>query len=171
MTVKAKALIEAFYGNAPKLSYWNGCSTGGRQGLKEAQMFPNDYDGIIAGAPANRTAISLWIAHAVLKDPASYIPPAKYPVIHQAALAACDAADGLKDGLIDDPSKCRFDPAVLLCKDPGNNDNNDGPSCLTGAQVAAAKKIYSPATNPRTGAELFSSMVPGSELGWGIQAA
>jgi feruloyl esterase len=91
MTVKAKTVIQAFYSSAPKLSYWNGCSTGGRQGLKEAQMFPEDYDGIIAGAPANRTAISLWIAHAVLKDPASYIPPAKYPVIHEAALNACDA--------------------------------------------------------------------------------
>jgi feruloyl esterase len=76
MTVAAKTLIEAFYGAAPTRSYWNGCSTGGRQGLKEAQMFPNDFDGIIAGPPANRTAISLWIAHAVLKDPASYIPPA-----------------------------------------------------------------------------------------------
>jgi feruloyl esterase len=164
MTVKAKALIEAFYGAAARRSYWNGCSTGGRQGLKEAQMFPDDYDGIIAGAPANRTAISLWIADAVLKDPATYIPPAKYPLIHQAALAACDAADGLKDGLIDDPSKCRFDPAVLRCS------GADGPSCLTDAQVAAAKKIYSPAINPRTGAELFSSLVPGTELGWGIQA-
>jgi len=180
MTVKAKALIHAFYGAAPKLSYWNGCSTGGRQGLKEAQMFPEDYDGIVAGAPANRTAISLWIAHAVLKDQASYIPPAKYPVIHAAALAACDAADGLKDGLIDDPSQCRFDPAVLLCKDGGPStgsgssraqSNDDGPSCLTAPQVAAAKQIYSPATNPRTHAELFSSLVPGTELGWGAQAA
>jgi len=165
MTVNAKAIVQAFYGAAPRLSYWNGCSTGGRQGLKEAQMFPGDYDGIIAGAPANRTAISLWIAHAVLKDPASYIPPAKYPVIHAAALAACDAADGLKDGLIDDPSKCRLDPASLLCKD------GDGPSCLTASQVAAAKQIYSPAINPRTHAELFSSLVPGTELGWGVQAA
>ena len=80
MTVKAKAVIQAFYGDGPKLSYWNGCSTGGRQGLKEAQMFPDDYDAIIAGAPANRTAISLWIAHAVLKDPASYwrsAPPSR----------------------------------------------------------------------------------------------
>ena len=164
MTVKAKALIQAFYGSAPKLSYWNGCSTGGRQGLKEAQMFPNDYDGIIAGAPANRTAISLWIADAVLKDPSSYIPPSKYPLIHQAAVAACDAADGLKDGLIDDPSKCRFDPAALRC------NGADSPSCLTDAQVTAAKKIYSPAINPRTGAELFSSLMPGSELGWAVQA-
>jgi feruloyl esterase len=165
MTVKAKAVIQAFYGRAPKLSYWNGCSTGGRQGLKEAQMFPTDYDAVIAGAPANRTAISLWIAAAVLKDPASYIPPAKYPMIHQAALAACDARDGLKDGLIDDPTKCNFDPKTLLCK------GADSPSCLTAAQAEGAKKIYSPAVNPRTGQELFSSLVPGTELGWGVQAA
>lgn len=165
MTVKAKAITQTFYGSAPSLSYWNGCSTGGRQGLKEAQMFPNDYDGIIAGAPANRTAISLWIAFAVLKDKDSYIPPAKYPVIHQAAIAACDAKDGLKDGLISDPTKCDFDPKALLCK------NGDGPSCLTAPQAEAAKKIYSPAKNPRTGQELFPSLVPGSELGWGIQAA
>jgi feruloyl esterase len=164
MTVKSKAIIQAFYGNAPRLSYWNGCSTGGRQGLKEAQKFPDDYDGIIAGAPANRTAISLWIADAVLKDPASYIPPAKYPVIHQAAIAACDLRDGVKDGLIDDPTKCNFDPKVLLCK------GADGPSCLTAPQVEAAKKIYSPAINPRTGQQLFASLVPGTELGWGVQA-
>jgi len=164
MTAKAKKVIETFYGSAPKFSYWNGCSTGGRQGLKAAQMFPEDYDGIIAGAPANRTAISLWIADAVLKDPARYIPPAKYPVIHQAALAACDAGDGLTDGLIDDPRQCRFDPGVLLCK------QGDGPSCLTAPQVAAAKQIYSNAINPRTKKELFASLVPGTELGWGVQA-
>ena len=89
---------------------------GGEAGPQGTQKFPDDYDGIIAGAPANRTAISLWIAHAVLKDPASYIPPGKYPTIHQAALAACDPRDGLKDGLIDDPTRCDFDPKVLLCK-------------------------------------------------------
>lgn len=165
MTVKAKAVVQAFYGSAPRLSYWNGCSTGGRQGLKEAQKFPDDYDGIITGAPANRTAISLWIAFAVLKDPASYIPPAKYPVIHQAALAACDLRDGVKDGLIEDPTRCKFDPKALLCK------SGDGPSCLTAPQVEAAKKIYSSATNPRTGQVLFPSLAPGSELNWGIQAA
>ncbi len=115
MTVKSKTVIEKFYGSGPKLSYWNGCSTGGRQALKEAQKFPADFDGIIAGAPANRTTLSLWIAHAVLKDPASYIPPAKYPIIHQAALAACDAQDGLKDGLIDNPATMfvRSDAAAL----------------------------------------------------------
>jgi feruloyl esterase len=164
MTLKAKAIIQGFYGSAPRLSYWNGCSTGGRQGLKEAQKFPDDFDGIITGAPANRTALSLWVAFAVLKDPASYIPPAKYPVIHQAALAACDLRDGVKDGLIEDPSRCKFDPKVLLCK------NGDGPACLTAPQVDAAKKIYASAVNPRTGQVLFPSLSPGSELNWGIQA-
>jgi len=164
MTVKAKAVVQSFYGSGPKLSYWNGCSTGGRQGLKLAQMFPDDYDGIIAGAPANRTAISLWIAHAVLKDPASYIPPSKYPVIHKAAVNACDASDGLKDGLIGDPRSCQFNPKVLQCT------AGDGPDCLTAPQVEAAKKIYSPAINPRTGKEMFASLVPGTELGWGVQA-
>jgi len=164
MTVYAKAIIQAFYGRPPARSYWNGCSTGGRQALKEAQKFPDDYDGIIAGAPANRTAISLWIAHAVLKDPASYIPPSKYPLIHRAAVDACDALDGLVDGLIDDPRRCSFDPQTLLCPDA------DGPSCLTAPQVAAARTIYSPAVNPRTGQQLFASLAPGTELGWGVQA-
>jgi len=164
MTVKSKTVIEKFYGSGPKLSYWNGCSTGGRQALKEAQKFPDDYDGIIAGAPANRTTLSLWIAHAVLKDPASYIPPAKYPNIHQAALAACDAQDGLKDGLIDNPATCSFDPTVLLCK------GADGPSCLTAAQVTAAKKMYAPPVNSRTGKAMSARLTPGTELAWGEQA-
>jgi len=165
MTVKSKLLIKAFYGNPPQFSYWNGCSTGGRQGLKEAQMFPNDYDGIIAGAPANRTAMPLWIASAALKDKDSYIPTSKYPAIHEAALKSCDALDGVKDGLIEDPRQCKFDPKVLLCK------AEDNASCLTAPQVEAARKIYSPGKNPRTGKELFPSLVPGTELGWGIQAA
>jgi len=162
MTVKSKAIIQAFYGNAPRLSYWNGCSTGGRQGLMEAQKFPADYDGIIAGAPANRTAIGMWIAFAVLKDPASFIPPSKYPLIHQAALNACDARDGLKDGLIDEPARCNFDPKVLLCK------GADSEACLTAPQVEAARKIYAAVTNARTGQEASPSYVPGTELGWAI---
>src|SRR5262249_31946406 len=138
MTLQAKAIVEQFYGNGPKLSYWNGCSTGGRHALTEAQKFPDDFDGIIAGAPANRTTSSLWIAHAVRKDPASYIPPRKYPLIHQAALDTCDAEGGVKDGLIADPARCVLDPGVLLCK------GADGPTCLTAAQVTATKKMYSP---------------------------
>lgn len=164
-TLKAKAVVAAFYGAAARRSYWNGCSTGGRQALKEAQMFPEDFDGIIAGAPGNRTAMGLWIAHALLKDPASYIPPAKHPAIHQAAIAACDAADGLKDGLISDPAGCKFDPGALLCKE------SDSADCLTAAQVAAARKVYGPGRNPRTGKALFGSLAPGSELGWAVMGA
>jgi feruloyl esterase len=164
MTVATKALIVALYGQGPKLSYWNGCSTGGRQGLMEAQRFQTDYDGIIAGAPVNdRTGQliwELWIAQAVHQDEASYIPPAKYPFIHAAALEACDARDGLRDGLIDSPAQCHFDPNVLECK------HGDAPSCLTASQTEAARKIYSPAIDPRTKREIFPALQPGSELGW-----
>ena len=95
MTVTAKAVIAAYYGSPPMRSYWNGCSSGGRQGLMEAQRFPEDFDGFIAGAPANNTsqltAHTFWIAQALYKDEASYIPPSKYPMIHNAVLAACDS--------------------------------------------------------------------------------
>ena len=120
-TVKGKAILQAFYGRGPKLSYWNGCSTGGRQGLKEAQSYPNDFDGIIAGDPTNPRPLiatwELWVAQATLKDPASFIPASKFPMIHKAVLDACDATDGLRDGLIDDPTRCHFDPA--LCSNAG----------------------------------------------------
>jgi feruloyl esterase len=165
MTVKAKAVINAFYGSAPQRSYWNGCSTGGRQGLKEAQQYPNDYDGIIAGAPANRNALALWVAFALLKEPGSYIPVSKYPLVHQAVIQACDARDGLKDGLIEDPAQCHFDPQALLCK------GGDSATCLTAPQVEAARKIYAAAKNPRTGTQLFPSLAPGSELGWAVLGA
>jgi feruloyl esterase len=168
MTVKAKAIIAAFYGAGPRLAYWVGCSSGGKQALKEAQMFPDDYDGIVAGAPANNwthlMAAGLWVAQATLKDPASYIPPSKYPVIHKAALDACDALDGVKDGVIGNPAGCRFDPKVLECK------SGDGPACLTAPQVEAARKIYSGVRNPRTGQEIYPGLEPGSELAWAAMA-
>jgi feruloyl esterase len=165
MTVKAKAIIAAYYNEPVKRSYWNGCSSGGKQGLKEAQRFPADYDGIIAGAPANdwthQMTGELWIGLAAHKDDASFIPPAKFPIIHQAVLEACDALDGIKDGLVDDPTRCHFDPKVLLCK------SGDGDNCLTAAQVETARRIYTAAKNPRTGKEIYPPLEPGSELGWG----
>lgn len=165
MTVMAKAFIKRFYGTAPKYSYFNGCSTGGRQALKEAQNFPNDYDGIVAGDPANpRTRLASWqisLALAAVKDKASFIPPTKYPMIHKAVMETCDEIDGLKDGLIDNPTNCKFDPKVLMCK------GEDEPSCLTAPQVEAAKKIMSPAVNSKSGAEIFPGYEPGTELGWG----
>ena len=169
MTVKAKTITEAFYSNAPRLSYFVGCSAGGRQALLEAQRFPNDFNGIVAGAPAIDTtpmyqAARMWVPHATLKNPASYMPPGKYPMIHQAVVNACDGIDGLKDGLIDDPRQCQFDPKVLECK------GGDSPSCLTAPQVEAAKQIMTPVKHPRTGKELLSRLEPGTELGWGVQA-
>ena len=105
MTVTSKAIIQNFYGSAPRYSYWNGCSTGGRQGLKEAQKFPADYDGIVAGAPANYQthlhAWSVWVAQQVNKTPDSFLTPEKLAVLHKAVLAACDATDGVKDGLLE----------------------------------------------------------------------
>jgi feruloyl esterase len=106
----------------------------------------------------------MWIAHANLKDPASYIPPAKYPAIHQAVLNACDAADGLKDGLITDPTRCHFDPQVIACK------GADTSECLTAPQIETVKKILSPSRNPRTGEEIFPGLEPGAELGWATLA-
>ncbi len=168
MTVQSKSVVNAFYGSAPQRSYWVGCSSGGKQGLKEAQKFPADYDGIVAGAPANYwthlVTQSLWVAQATLKDPASSIPREKYALIHDAALAQCDANDGVRDGVIENPARCPFDPKALLCS------NGDGPSCLTAPQVAAAQRIYAAAKNPRTGQDIFPGMAVGSEKGWAALA-
>jgi len=164
MTIAAKQVIAAFYGNGPKLSYFAGCSSGGRQALMEAQRFPHDYDGIIAGAPTNNwTKLMvgrIWVAQAALSDPAGYIDPSQYPIIHRAVLAACDSLDGVKDGVLENPPQCHFDPAALACQD------GPGPACLTKEQVQAAQKIYTPATNPVTSEEIFPAMERGSELVW-----
>ncbi len=127
-----KALAKAFYGGDPKRSYFSSCSNGGREALMEAQRYPADYDGIIAGAPAYNWTHLLSTAGynlQVTMDPASYIPPAKIPAIEAAALAACDANDGVKDGIIDRPDRCSFQPASLLCK------GADSDTCLTQPQV------------------------------------
>src|SRR5579863_2734673 len=116
MTLESKALIAALYGKPPHFSYWNGCSAGGKQGLKEAQRYPGDFDGIVAGSPAanwtGRAAQAIWVAQVVHADAASYIPPEKYPFIHRAVLNACDRLDGVEDGVLEDPARCHFDPAA-----------------------------------------------------------
>jgi feruloyl esterase len=165
MTVTSKSIITSFYGRGPSHSYWNSCSAGGGQGLMEAWRYPNDFEGIVAGAPGNPLSVNLlfgWIsvAQAVHRTPSAFIPPSKYPLIHGAALRACDATDGLEDGLISDPTHCHFDPIVLKCK------GGDAPECLTDEQVEAARKIYSPVVNPRTKKAIFPGLQPGSEPGW-----
>jgi feruloyl esterase len=167
MTVTSKAIVQNFYGTAARYSYWNGCSTGGRQGLKEAQKFPDDFDGIVAGAPANyQTHLhvwSVWVAQEMNKTPDSYLPPEKLAVLHKAVVAACDANDGVKDGLLNDPTKCHFDPKTIECK------GADAANCLNPAQVAAVQAIYAGPKSP-SGKEIFPTFEPGSELGWNLLA-
>jgi feruloyl esterase len=165
-TVKAKAIIAVFYGQGPRYSYFSSCSNGGRQALMEAQRYPDDYDGIIAGAPGNfwthNIAGFAWNSQA-LSDPARFIPTSKLKAIEVAALAACDARDGLVDGVIDNPTKCNFDPSTLLCEEqPSDN-------CLTEPQVVTLKKIYTGPTNAK-GEQIFPGYLPGGETeqgGWG----
>jgi feruloyl esterase len=168
MTLKSKAIIQAFYGQTPKLSLWNGCSAGGREGLKEAQMFPEDYDGIVAGDPiadfVGRSLGGIWMAQAVHNDEASVLAPEQYAVLHKAVLEACDAMDGVKDGVIENPTLCNFNPATIACK-AGNSSG-----CLTAPQVEAARKIYSGVINATTKEVVFPGLTPGSELAWGTQA-
>lgn len=162
--LQSKAVIASLYGTAQRFSYFTGCSGGGRQGFAEAQRFPTDFDGIIAGDPGyDRTAESFQLvsaAQAMTRNPSGKIPPEKFAVLHQAALDACDANDGVKDGIISEPTRCKFDPAVTQCK------GADGPNCLTAAQVETAKKFYSPLMDPKTGKEVFPGFEPGSELRW-----
>jgi feruloyl esterase len=164
MTVKGKAIVAAYYGSGPKRSYWNGCSSGGKQGLKEAQMYPADYDGIIAGAPANYwTHLSSSLMHfgvTNLKDPSATIPRNKYPLLNNAVLAACDTLDGVKDGILTDPRRCRFNPSVLACR------GSESADCLTPPQIETAKAIYGPVNDPRTGKKIFPGLARGSELAW-----
>ncbi|HEY3840992.1 MAG TPA: tannase/feruloyl esterase family alpha/beta hydrolase [Bryobacteraceae bacterium] len=162
----AKSVIRAFYGEMPKRSYFNSCSNGGRQALMEAQRFPEDYDGIIAGAPANDwthlMSMAALGAKATLAEPASYIPASKLPAIEAAALAQCDALDGVKDGVIENPTACSFDPSVLLCK------RDETASCLTAPQLASLKTMYGGVSDAK-GHRVFPGLSPGGEAeqgGW-----
>ena len=166
MALKGKTIVAAFYGSSTPIqhSYFTGCSAGGRQALKEAQRFPDDFDGIVAGAPAlnttGRAAFATYIGQYLHKDDASLIPATKFPAIHDAVLQACDALDGVTDRVIENPRACKFDPKVLECK------AGDSPSCLTPAQVESARTMYKPLINPKTGKEIFQPLEYGSELGW-----
>ncbi len=162
----AKQIISAFYSKAP-VSYFSSCSNGGRQALMEAQRYPADYSGIVAGDPAwyatHLAAAQIWNVQAVMADQASYIPASKLQTVEAAVLEKCDALDGVKDGVIDDPAKCHFDPAAILCK------GADADTCLTEPQVQALEKIYAgPSTSK--GERIFPGIFPGGETGpggWG----
>jgi Tannase and feruloyl esterase len=153
----AKQIVQAYYGAPARRSYFCGCSNGGKMALMEVERYPDDFDGVVAGgAVVDRTKAMImfdWTQRALL---GSEIPPSKVPAMEKATLAACDAKDGLADGLIDRPDHCEFDPKVLTCA------GGDGPNCLTPKQVAAWKKILQgPVTS--TGKRLYVGYSPGHE--------
>ena len=170
MAVQSKAIIQAFYRRAPGLAYYQGCSTGGRQGMMAAQRFPEDFDAIIAGAPVynmvhlNVSQVALQVA--MLRNPASLVPAEKRDLFASAVVAACDQRDGVKDGIVSEPRACTFDPAVLACK-AGDGKAGDAAACLTPAQVENARSAYRPATT-RSGAPVYPGRSPGFESGWRI---
>jgi hypothetical protein len=164
----AKAIVKAFYHRAPAYSYFDGCSDGGREALMEAQRYPDDFDGIAAGAPANNMAVQNTFHHAwnvVANKDASgdyILLAAKLPLIHTAVLRACDNLDGLTDGLIDDPRRCHFDPNTLVCQ-----ANQDPSTCLSAAEATVVRKLHDGATDDR-GRRLEPAIAHewGSELEW-----
>ena len=168
MTRVAKVLAQTYFGKTPQHAYFFGCSDGGREALMEAQRYPEDYDGILAGAPANNWTPLLTTAaydtQVLTLDPASFIAPAKIPAIAAAVNAACDELDGVRDGILSDPRQCHFDPATMECK------GEDSDQCLTAAQVAALKKLYE-GTLDSKGHVVFPGYLPGAEDGqggWGL---
>jgi feruloyl esterase len=169
-TVSGKAITESFYGRPAGHAYYVGCSKGGQQGLMEAQRYPEDYDGIIAGDPANNwtrfyAGGHLWYWLATTKDPQSYIPASKIPLLSTAVNAACDALDGVNDGVLEDPRACAFDPGTLACR-PGQQAD----TCFTPQQVQAVRDIWRGAYTP-AGELVYPGLVPGGEGGPGGWAA
>jgi tannase/feruloyl esterase len=163
MTEASKQIIAAHYSTGPKFSYWNGCSAGGRQALKEAQRFPSDFNGIVAGAPGldwtGRAAQAVRVSKSLETADGARLPQAQRELLHRAVVDACDGLDGVKDGLIENPKHCAFDPGVLQCKSAGDS------VCLTPAQVATARLMYSSPLNPKSRREI-TGVARGSELGW-----
>ena len=161
MTVKAKAIVAAYYGVPARRSLFIGCSLGSTQAINEAKRFPEDYDGVIAGALMNPiapfNAAQLWPAWLIARDPAKLIPPGKFTMIQEAAFKACATPVGMNDGLIEEPDRCRFDPQALLCR------GADAPDCLTAPQVELMRQIYAGPVNPRTGKSIFPGPAPGGE--------
>ena len=162
MVVKAKALMKAYYGVAPTYAYWNGCSTGGRQGLMAAQRFPDEYDGLVIGAPAinwDRFIPSeLWPQIVMNQLMGGPISAAKLNAATAAAVSACDATDGVTDGIIDNPRTCTYDPSALVCKAGDASD-----TCLSTAEADAIRRIWNGPTNA-SGDRLWFGLERGAPL-------
>src|SRR5688572_10768812 len=171
MSVKSQAIVESVYGRPAQYSYFTGCSSGGFQAMTEAQRYPADYDGILAGAPANyithlqAAQISFGLATHV--DPATDLeqPINKLPLLRKAVLDTCDALDGVEDGLLENPAVCPFDPQQLAC-----TGSEDSATCLTAPQVQAVKRIYADVRRS-DGTKIFPGFPMGSESGWSAMKA
>ena len=160
-SVQTRVILHAFYGKPQQRAYFVGCSDGGREALMQVERFPEDFDGVVAGAPANNWTRQftgfVWNERALFSSGKNILPPEKLPLLEKAALKACDNLDGVRDGLIDYPPACKFDPAVLQCKGEDRSD------CLTAEQVEAAKKIHSGPKDPQTGEQIYPGFSPGTE--------
>jgi feruloyl esterase len=169
MTVIAKAVIENYYQSPPRLSYFQGCSTGGRQGMKEAQMYPADYNAIIVGAPVNNqltlNATQFDSILRFLDDPDLALSADKVELVHNAVLDVCEVDDGVADGFLNDPLACGFDPKSLQCE-----RRRDTVGCLTRDEVSSVERAYAGVTSA-TGRLLYPGHAKGFELGWRIPAA
>ena len=165
ITLSGKAVVRQVYNHGTRYSYFTGCSTGGRQGLMEAQRYPNDYDGVLAGAPVNWLVEDmlhqLWAANAALGKPESRLPAEKLEVLASAVLNACDSKDGVVDGLLQNPLACGFEPGQLQCE-----EGQGTAACLTAAQVETARKVYAGPSSARTGVKISAGAALGSELNW-----
>jgi feruloyl esterase len=165
LTVVGKAITEARYRTAPEKSYWNGCSTGGRQGLKEAQRYPDDYDAIVAGAPASNWSALMSLSILIQRNLGpDGLGADKLGLLKSGAIAACDVLDGVTDRVIGDPGQCRFDPVVLQCA------AGQSAQCLNPNEVTAAKRIYAGLRDER-GRIVMPGTGPGSEPLWGAYAS
>lgn len=165
-TVTSKTLTNSFYERPLKKSYFIGCSLGGRQGIDSADRFPEDFDGILAGAPAvNFNNLSSWRASffPITGTPGSerFVTENQWKgVVHDEVLRQCDGIDGVEDGVITDPTLCDFRPETLLC---GGEDEDAVDECLTAAQVDAVRRVLSPLLD-EDGSVIYPAMQPGSEL-------
>ncbi|KAI0794058.1 feruloyl esterase-like protein B precursor [Fomes fomentarius] len=161
----AKKLTTAFYGSQIKFSYYSGCSTGGRQGIRNAQLFPEDFDGVLAGAPAWWTShLHTWTTklgtYNLPLDGSNHIPPTLFSIIGTEVLKQCDPQDGLTDNIISDPLGCNFNPGTLLCTPTSNSS-----ACLTPDQLSTLYKIYSPYVDTNV-TFVFPGPALGSEAQW-----
>ena len=161
-TLAAKALIVEYYGEPVRFAYWSGGGGAARQGLKEAQRYPADYDGIVVGGLAHDSShfafaqIAAWQA----VHNGGTVRASVLPLLHEKVVAACDDLDGINDGLISNPERCHFDPARLQCHGDLRDD------CLSATEVAAFRRLYAPVQTPRAHRPIFGGLMPGSELNW-----